>query len=61
MDLDSPFTSDSRRGPPTTVNAMRSDGSSDIGDSGLEFRQASILARGVDSSLKVYFGVAVDL
>jgi len=65
MDLDSPFTSGCRRGPPTrkchVVNAMRSDGSSDIGDSGLEFRQASILARRVDSSSKVYFGVAVDL
>jgi len=32
-----------------------------MGDSGLEFRQASILARRVDSSSKVYFRVAVDL
>jgi len=44
MDLDSPFTSGSaitRRGPPTRkcsgVNAKRSVGSSDMGDSGLEF------------------------
>jgi len=48
-----------RRGPPTRkcpgVNAKRSVGSSDMGDSGLEFRQASILARRVDSSSKVYF------
>jgi len=54
-----------RRGPPTRkcrgVNAKRSVASSDVGDSGLEFRQASILARRVDSSSKVYFRVAVDL
>jgi len=52
-----------RRGPPTRkcpgVNAKRSFGSSEMGDSGLEFRQASILARRVDSSSKVYFRVAM--
>jgi len=68
MYLNSPFTSDStmdRRGPPTRkcpgVNAKRSVGSSDMGESGLEFRQAQIFASRVDSSLKVYFRVAVDL
>jgi len=54
-----------RRGPPTRkcpgVNAKRSVESSDMGDSGLEFRLASILARRVDSSSMVYFCVAVDL
>jgi len=30
-------------------------------DSGLEFRQASIFARSLDSSSKVYFRIAVDL
>jgi len=53
-----------RRGPPTRkcpdVNAKRSVGSSDMGDSGVEFRQASILGRRVESSSKVYFRVAVD-
>jgi len=54
-----------RRGPPTRkcpgVDVKRSVGSSDMGDSGLEFRQYSIFARRVDSSSKVYFRMAVDL
>jgi len=54
-----------RRGPPTRkcpgVNAKRSVGFSDMEDSSLEFRQASIFARRVDRSSKVYFRVAVDL
>jgi len=67
MDLDSPFTSGStlnRRGPLTKkcsgVNDKRSVGSSDIRDSGLEFRQASTFAGRVDSFSKVYVRLAVD-
>jgi len=46
MDLDSPFTSGSTMGTRKCpgVNAKRSVGSSEMGDSGLEFRQASIFA-----------------